>query len=81
MADKKNILTSQGKKKLEDELNALNKVKDTLVTIISERCGKDVEEVKTVMKEDSVFNAREAISFGLANSLRFLKEKKRHAKK
>ncbi len=60
-----------GKKphEIEEELKQLSKVNEKLVGILAERCGKSVEEVAEVTKNDTYFDAEEAIEFGLASEI------------
>ena len=51
---------------IQRELDNLNKTKKVLAEIISERTGKDIEEIYRITAEDSLFDAEEAIEFGLA---------------
>lgn len=42
---------------------------EKICDIIAERTGKSVEEIKELTKEDTYFNAEEAVSFGLATKI------------
>ncbi|MCR5280061.1 MAG: ATP-dependent Clp protease proteolytic subunit [Lachnospiraceae bacterium] len=60
-----------GKKpfEVEEELKQLEKTNAKLLSIISKRCGKTMNEVAAVTKNDNYFDAEEAISFGLATAI------------
>lgn len=60
-----------GKKphEIQAEVDNLNKFREKLCKIISERTGRTVEEVCEKTKEDSYFSAEEAIEFGLATAI------------
>ena len=57
-----------GKKphQIKTELDDLIEVQDCLCKIIAERTGKTEEEIRELTKDDTYFNADEAIEFGLA---------------
>lgn len=60
-----------GKKphEIQTELDDLNRCRQSLATIISERTGKDIEEVYKVTANDTYYNPQEAIEFGLATDV------------
>ena len=53
------------KARLED----LNKCKESLVKIIAERTGKEVEEIREITKTDTFYDADEAVDFGIATEI------------
>lgn len=59
---------------IQTELNELNKCRAKLAKIISERTGKSIKEVYKVTKDDTFFDAEEAISFGIATGIYRLDE-------
>ena len=60
-----------GKKphELQQEVDSLNRVKDTLAGIIAEKTGKSLEEICKVTANDTYFTAEEALEFGLATDI------------
>lgn len=60
-----------GKKphEIQAELDDLNRCRESLARIISERTGKPLEEIYKVTANDTYFNAREAVEFGLATDI------------
>lgn len=60
-----------GKKphEIQMEVDNLNKVRETLGRIISERTGKPLKEVYKITAGDRYFDAEEAIKFGLATAI------------
>lgn len=60
-----------GKKphEIQHEVDSLNKIRETLGSIISERTGKPIEEVYKITANDTYFSAKEAIEFGLATDI------------
>ena len=60
-----------GKKphEIQTELDDLNRCKEALARVISERTGKTLEEVFEVTVEDTYYSAEEAIAFGLATAV------------
>lgn len=60
-----------GKKphQIQSELDDLNRCRESLAKIISERTGKSLEEVYKVTANDTYFSAEEAIDFGLATGM------------
>lgn len=61
----------KGKKphEIRQELDNLNRVKRTLVGIISERTGKSIKEINRVTAKDTYYSAEEAVRFGLATKI------------
>ena len=64
-------LDVSGKKphEIQRGVDSLNKVRETLAEIISEKTGKDVDEIYGITAEDNYFTAEEAIEFGLATDI------------
>lgn len=64
-------LDVSGKKphEIQRGVDSLNKVRETLAEIISERTGKNLDEIYEITAEDHYFTADEAIEFGLANAI------------
>lgn len=60
-----------GKKphQIQSELDDLNRCREALAGIISERTGKSLEEIYKVTANDTYFNAREAVEFGFATAI------------
>ncbi len=60
-----------GKKphELEKIAKDLKKVRDITAELISEVTGKSMKEVLKVTKDDTYFNAEEAVDFGLATEI------------
>lgn len=60
-----------GKKphQIQSELDDLNRCRESLAKIISERTGKTMEEIYEVTANDTYFSADEAIEFGLATGI------------
>ena len=60
-----------GKKphELQQEVDNLNRVKETLAEIIAEKTGKTLEEICEVTANDTYFSAQEALEFGLATEI------------
>lgn len=54
---------------IQHELDKLNEVREALARIIADKTGKSLEDVYKVTSEDTYYNAKEAIDFGLATSL------------
>ncbi len=54
---------------VEQELNQLKNVNARLLSIIAQRCGKTVNQVAKVTKNDRYFDAKEAIAFGLVTEV------------
>ncbi len=60
-----------GKKphELQQYVEKLKQTQDIIVDIIAEKTGKTKEEIREKTKEDSYFNAEEAIEYGLATGI------------
>lgn len=60
-----------GKKphEIQAELDDLNRCRESLARIISERTGKPLEEIYKVTANDTYFSAQEAVEFGLATDI------------
>ncbi len=60
-----------GKKphQIQPELDDLNRCRESLARIISERTGRTLEEVYEVTVNDTYFSAEEAVEFGLATDI------------
>lgn len=60
-----------GKKphEIQAELDDLNRCRESLAKIISERTGKSLEEIYKVTSNDTYFSAQEAVAFGLATDI------------
>ncbi len=60
-----------GKKpgEVEEVLNQLKNTNARLLSIIAERTGKTVRQVSKVTQNDSYFDAKEAVEFGLATAI------------
>lgn len=54
---------------IQQEVDQLSKINDKLVNILAKGCGKTVKEVAKVTKNDTFFDAEEAIKFGLAGGV------------
>ncbi len=54
---------------IETELSQLKSVNERLISILAEGCNKSVEEIAEVTRQDSYFDAEEAIEFGLASKV------------
>ena len=64
-------LDVSGKKphEIQRGVDSLNKVRETLAEIISEKTGKSLDEIYEITAEDHYFTADEAIEFGLASNI------------
>ena len=60
-----------GKKphEIQHEVDSLNKTREHLAQIISGRTGKPLEDVYKLTANDSYFDAKEAVEFGLATAI------------
>lgn len=60
-----------GKKphQIQSELDELNRCRESLAKIISERTGRTLEEIYKVTEKDTYFGAQEAVAFGLATAV------------
>ena len=54
---------------IQHELDKLNETREALAQIIAEKTGKTLEEIYRVTAEDTFFNAKEALEFGLATNI------------
>ena len=67
---------------IQTKVDKLMETRDMLASIISEVTGRPVDEILKVTREDSIYNAREAVEFGLATSIiNPRKEHQNHARK
>lgn len=64
-------LDVSGKKphEIQRGVDSLNKVRETLAEIISEKTNKNLDEIYKITAEDNYFTADEAIDFGLATGI------------
>ena len=64
-------LDVSGKKphEIQRGVDSLNKVRETLAEIISEKTNKSLDEIYGITAEDNYFTAEEAIDFGLATNI------------
>ena len=64
-------LDVSGKKphEIQRGVDSLNKVRETLAEIISEKTSKSLDEIYGITAEDNYFTAEEAIDFGLATNI------------
>ncbi len=64
-------LDVSGKKphEIQRGVDSLNKVRETLAEIISEKTNKSLDEIYKITAEDNYFTAEEAIEFGLATGI------------
>ena len=72
-----------GKKphEIQHELDQLNKTRETIASIISEKTGRSLEEVYAVTADDTYYNAEEAVEFGLATEILDAKTLKKNGEK
>lgn len=54
---------------IKDLSDSLQNVKKLLVDIISERTGKDADEIDKILKSDCYFDAKASLEFGLCDSI------------
>ena len=54
---------------IQAQLDDLNRCRESLASIISERTGKSLKEIYKVTAHDTYFTAEEAITFGLATGI------------
>lgn len=54
---------------IQHELDKLNEIRLALADIIAERTGKSVEEIYRITAEDTYYNSKEALEFGLATGI------------
>lgn len=64
-------LDVSGKKphEIQRGVDSLNKVRETLAEIISEKTNKSLDEIYSITAEDNYFTAEEAMEFGLATGI------------
>ena len=64
-------LDVSGKKphEIQRGVDSLNKIRETLAEIISEKTNKSLDEIYGITAEDNYFTAEEAIDFGLATGI------------
>lgn len=64
-------LDVSGKKphEIQRGVDSLNKIRETLAEIISEKTNKSLDEIYSITAEDNYFTAEEAINFGLATGI------------
>lgn len=64
-------LDVSGKKphEIQRGVDSLNKIRETLAEIISEKTNKSLDEIYGITAEDNYFTAEEAINFGLATGI------------
>ncbi|MDE7288404.1 MAG: ATP-dependent Clp protease proteolytic subunit [Oscillospiraceae bacterium] len=64
-------LDVSGKKphEIQQGVDSLNKVRETLADIISEKTNKSLDEIYGITAEDNYFTVEEAIEFGLATGI------------
>lgn len=64
-------LDVSGKKphEIQRGVDSLNKIRETLAEIISEKTNKSLDEIYSITAEDNYFTAEEAIDFGLATGI------------
>lgn len=73
-------LDVSGKKphEIQRGVDSLNKIRETLAEIISEKTYKSLDEIYGITAEDNYFTAEEAIDFGLATSIFKGKKERQH---
>ena len=54
---------------IQHELDKLNETREALARIIAEKTGKTLDEIYKVTADDTYYNAKEAIDFGLATEI------------
>lgn len=54
---------------IQQEVDSLNKCRETLAKIIAEKTGKTLKEIYKVTANDTYFTAEEAINFGIATDI------------
>lgn len=72
-----------GKKphEIQHELDKLNETREIIAKIISEKTGKSIEEVYKVTADDTFYNAKEAVEFGLATEIITAKNKRKRGER
>ncbi|MGN0623006.1 MAG: ClpP family protease [Oscillospiraceae bacterium] len=63
--------SGQKSKEIEEHLAGLNKMRETLASIIAERTGKSIKQIYKVTQYDSFYTAEEAVEFGLAHKITY----------
>lgn len=73
-------LDVSGKKphEIQRGVDSLNKIRETLAEIISEKTNKSLDEIYGITAEDNYFTAEEAIDFGLATGIFKGKKERQH---
>ena len=73
-------LDVSGKKphEIQRGVDSLNKIRETLAEIISEKTNKSLDEIYGITAEDNYFTAEEAINFGLATGIFKGKKERQH---
>lgn len=73
-------LDVSGKKphEIQRGVDSLNKIRETLAEIISEKTYKSLDEIYGITAEDNYFTAEEAINFGLATGIFKGKKERQH---
>lgn len=54
---------------LQETVDSLMKTRDIIATLLAKSCGKTKDEILEKTKQDTYFNAQEAIEFGLAHEI------------
>ena len=64
-----NDIGGQKSHEIQQQLDNLNEVRETLAKIIAEKTGKKLKEIYKITANDTCFSADEAIKFGLATEI------------
>ena len=64
-----NDIGGQKPHEIKQQLDKLNEVRETLAKIISSKTNKSLDEIYAITANDTVFDANEAINFGLATAV------------
>lgn len=64
-----NIFSGKKSHEIQKGLDNLNKSRESLARIISEKTGKSIEQIYDITAEDTYYGAKEAIEFGLATDI------------
>ena len=64
-----NDIGGQKSHEIQQQLDKLNEVRETLAKIIAEKTGKRLKEIYKVTATDTCFSAEEAVAFGLATEI------------
>ena len=59
-------ISGQKPHEIQSQVDKLMETREIIAKIIAEKTGKTMEEIYQVTREDSYFNAKEAVEFGLA---------------